>query len=55
MEKSRLKRSRVNPLSESETWKVKLIEEVSLTLSGHLEMEFDSSHLEEILTFICTE
>ena len=54
MEKFRVGRARVNPISETEVWKVKMIEEISLILKGHLEMEFDTPHLEEVLRAICT-
>ena len=55
MEKFRVRKARVNPISEDEEWKVKVIEEISLILKGYLEMEFDIPHLEEILSVVCTD
>ena len=54
-EKSRLCKKRINPLPENETWKTKLIEEIALILKGHVNLEFDNTNLEEILTFVCTD
>ena len=54
-EKSRLGKKRINPLPENETWKAKLIEEIALILKGQVDLEFDNTNLEEILTFVCTD
>ena len=54
-EKSRLVNRRINELPENETWKARIIEEIAIILKGQLNMEFDNTHLEEILTFVCTD
>ena len=54
-DRSTIKKAKVSPLSETENWKLNLIEEVSLILKGQLEIEFDGEPLlEEILEFVCT-
>ena len=53
--KPMISKTRITPLSEDENWKVRIVEEISLILKGHLDMEFDNPHLEEILTFVCTD
>ena len=50
-----LKKSRVYSLSDDETWKIKLIKEISLVKKEHLEIAFDDEDLEEILMCICTD
>jgi hypothetical protein len=55
-DKNCIKKSRVVALSETEKWKLTIIEEVSLMRKGHLEVtEFDDKMLEEILDYVCTE
>ena len=54
-EMSRLGKKRINPLTENETWKAKLIEEIAQILKGQVNIEFDNTNLEEILTFVCTD
>ena len=52
-----IKKSRVHPLSETEEWKLNIIEELSLVNKGQLNIddEFDEDMLEEIIYFICTQ
>ena len=38
-----------------ESWKINLIEEISLMKLSLLEVEFDMDNIEEILEHICTE
>ena len=52
--KSSIKKSTVSPISETEKWKLTLIEELSLVLKGQLEAEFDDKMLEDILEHVCT-
>ena len=54
-EKNRIKNTGIYPLSNDETWKLGLLEEISLVKKEHLELEFDADHLEEILELICSE
>ena len=55
MEKFRVRKARVNPISENEEWKIEVIKEISLIRKGYLETEFDIPHLEEILSVVCTD
>ena len=48
------KKTIVTPISETESWKLKIIEEVSLVRKGQLEADFDDLMLDEILDYICT-
>ena len=41
-------------LSEGEVWKLKIIEDISLTRKELVETAFDDKFLEEILDFVCT-
>ena len=50
-----IKRMRVNPLEEGEDWKVKFIEELSLTKKGFLNIDIDDNHINTMLEEICTE
>ena len=56
-EQNIIKKTRVYPLSETEDWKLVLIEEMSLISRGHLDLdeEIDENMLEEIMDYICTE
>ena len=49
-----IKKTIVTPISETESWKLKIIEEVSLVRKGQLEADFDDIMLDEILDYICT-
>ena len=49
-----IKKSRVNPLPEEESWKVKLLQEICLARKELIEVDFDDKDLEEILEFVCT-
>ena len=49
-----IKNTRVYNLPEDETWKVGLIEELSLIKKNHLDISFENDDLEEILEVICT-
>ena len=49
-----VKKTIVTPISENESWKLKIIEEVSLVRKGQLEADFDDLMLDEILDYICT-
>ena len=40
---------------DDETWKIKLMKEISLVKKEHLEVAFDDEDLEEILMYICTD
>ena len=53
-EKNSLKRGRVYPLQDVETWKIPIIKELALLQKGQLEIDFDPTELEEILGQICT-
>ena len=54
MDKSRIKKTRVSPISESETWKLNIIQEVSLVLKEQLQSECDEPYL-DILNSVCTD
>ena len=56
-EQNIIKKTRVYPLSETEDWKLVLIEEMSLITRGHLDLdeEIDENMFEEIMDYICTE
>ena len=49
-----LKGRRVHPLPADEVWKVKLIEEISLSKINLLEIDFEEELLDHILLDICT-
>ena len=49
-----VKKTILTPISETESWKLKIIEEVSLVRKGQLEADFDDLMLDEILDYICT-
>ena len=49
-----VKKTILTPISETESWKLKIIEEVSLVRKGQLEVDFDDLMLDEILDYICT-
>ena len=50
-----VKSSRINPLEEDEEWKIKMIEEMTLSKLGFLEKECDANDTEIMLEIICTE
>ena len=52
-EKFSIKNARVYPLDESESWKPKLIEELSLVKMGLLDNGFEDELVDDILTDIC--
>ena len=54
-EKDSLKKQRVYPLPEEESWKITLIKEIALAKMGQLDIEFDENNLDEILEAICTD
>ena len=49
-----IKKARVSTLPAEESWKISLIEEISLAKKSHLELNFDEENLDEILEYICT-
>ena len=53
-DKHKIKKSMVNSLPEEESWKIRIIEEISLVKKSHLELNFDNGNLDEILEYICT-
>ena len=53
-DKQSIKSARVYPMTDDKSWKLKLMEEICLIRKGHLEIEFDSENLENILDYICT-
>ena len=53
-ERTRIKKCRVYPSTEEDSWKIKLIEEIALLKKNHLEINFTSDDLEDILEYICT-
>ena len=53
-EKHLIKSTRVYPMTDDASWKLKLMEEICLIKKGHLEIDFDSEDLENILDYICT-
>ena len=55
MDKSEIKKTRVYPLSMEESWKINIIEEISLLRLNLLEVDFDLDNIEEILEHLCTE
>ena len=56
-EQNIVKKARVYPVSETEKWKLNLIEELSLVSRGQLDLDedFNENMLEEIMEYICTE
>ena len=54
MDKNKIKKSRVYSLPVEDSWKINIIEELSLVKKSHLELDFDEKNLEEILEYICT-
>ena len=53
-EKLHIKKSRVYQSLEEDSWKISMIEEITLLKKDHLEMDFDAENLEDILDYICT-
>ena len=54
-EKDSLKKQRVYPLPEEESWKITLMKEIALAKMGQLDLEFDENNLDKILEAICTD
>ena len=55
LDKAKIQNSRVYFLSEEESWKINLIEEISLCKKNQLEIQFDEEDLEAILSLVCTD
>ena len=55
LDKAKIQNSRVYSLSEEESWKINLIEEISLCKKNQLEIQFDEEDLEAILSLVCTD
>ena len=53
-DKHTIKKARVSTLPAEESWKIRIIEEISLVKKSHLELTFDEENLDEILEYICT-
>ena len=53
-DKNSIKFTKVNPITPGKSWRLNLIEEISLLKKDHLELEFDQEHLDTILNYICT-
>ena len=53
-DKNSIKFTKVNPITPGKSWKLNLIEEISLLKKDHLELEFELEHLDTILDYICT-
>ena len=53
-EKMRIKKCRVYPSSNEDSWKLNLMEEITMLKNDHLEIDFTSEDLEDILEYICT-
>ena len=53
-DKISIKKSRVYSLPDDESWKINLIEEISLIKKEHLEIDFDLENLDKVLEYICT-
>ena len=49
-----IKKERIYPFLKEETWKLNLMEEISLLKKSHLEIDFNFDDLEEILEYVCT-
>ena len=48
-----IKKARVSTLPAEESWKISIIEEISLAKKSHLNLNFDEENLDEILEYIC--
>ena len=48
-DKNSIKFAKVNPITPGNSWKLNLIEEISLLKKDQLELEFDQEHLDTIL------
>ena len=55
MEKSKIKKARVYELHTEESWKISLIEEISLLKLNLLEIDFSNDDLEDILNHVSVE
>jgi hypothetical protein len=53
-DKQSIKSATVYPMTDDKSWKLELMEEICLIRKGHLEIEFESENLENILDYICT-
>ena len=54
LERNMLKKMRVYPLPKEETWKISLLEDISLARKQLIDLDFDDKDLEKILDFICS-
>ena len=55
MERSKIKKARVYQLQTEESWKISLIEEISLLKLNLLEIDFSNDDLEDILNHVSVE
>ena len=49
-----IKKAKVSTLPAEESWKISIIEEISLAKKYQLDLNFDEENLDEILEYICT-
>ena len=54
-EKNKIKKLKLYTLPSEESWKLNIIEEISLVKKSLVEVDFDEKDLDEILFFICTD
>ena len=55
LDKAKIKGSRVYYLSEQESWKTNLIDEINLCKKNQMEIKFDKEELEAILNLVCND
>ena len=53
--KGTIKNTCIYPLQRDELWKVGLIEEIAMSRADHIDIDFRTEELDEILEFICTK
>ena len=54
-DRDRIKKSKIYSLSENESWKISIIEELALVKKGQLEIGLDEQSIDEILDYVCCD
>ena len=54
-DRDKLKKSKLCSLSENESWKISIIEELALVKKGQLEFGLDEESIDEILDYVCCD
>ena len=53
-ERIHIKKSRVYQSFEEDSWKISMMEEITLLKKDHLEIDFNADNLDDILDYVCT-